>query len=71
MRLNSSPPTKAEYEIIVQVKMTLEDMDIEYEDSSLAAAVVRSWVPLMMDVRINPPISTLNLFFQCAIPLTS
>ena len=50
MRLNSDPPTTAEHELIALVKIALEDMDIEYKDSSLAAAVVKSWVPLMMDV---------------------
>ena len=57
MRRNSNPPTTAEYEIIALVKITLEDMDIVYKDSSLAAAVVKSWVPLMTDVCSTLPIS--------------
>lgn len=47
----SNPANEAESDLITQIKVSLDGMDFDYDESkSLAAAVLRSWAPLMLDV---------------------
>ena len=58
VQLDETPPSDTESEVISHVKLALEGMGVDYDDrSSLAAAVVSSWAPLMTDVSVllSPP----------------